>query len=95
MAGELIWSRAALDDLEAIAAFIARDSRIHARRCVERLLESCERLLAQPSPSPIRAEIAHEGPREHQLPGFRILYEKQGEDLHLLAVLQDRRTGLF
>ena len=45
MATELIWSSESLDDLDAIAEFIARDSPHHAQRVVETLFE-----LTMPSP---------------------------------------------
>lgn len=91
MAGELIWSRAALDDIEAIAAFIARDSSIHARRLVERIIADSERLCAQPARDQRIPESNRNGVREHSIDGFRILYQHQGEDLHLLAVVHGPR----
>lgn len=39
MAAELIWSSESLDDIDAIARFIARDSPHHAQRVVEALFE--------------------------------------------------------
>lgn len=90
MAGELIWSRAALDDIEAIAAFIARDSLIHARRVVEQIIACGERLLAQPTLGEIAPESSQVALHEHSLYSFRILFERQGQDLHLLAIVHGR-----
>jgi plasmid stabilization system protein ParE len=42
MAGELIWSLEALDDIDAIARYIARDSAVHARRVVSEILVPCD-----------------------------------------------------
>lgn len=39
MAAELIWTEEALDDVDAIAEFITRDSLYHARRVVEAMFE--------------------------------------------------------
>lgn len=39
MAAELSWSGEALDDIDAIAQFIARDSPHHAQRVVEALFD--------------------------------------------------------
>ena len=39
MAAELIWTEEALDDVDAIAELIARDSPYHARRVVEAMFE--------------------------------------------------------
>jgi len=40
MAAEVIWSSEALDDLDAIVRFIARDSLHHAQQVVEVLFEA-------------------------------------------------------
>ncbi|WP_295622540.1 type II toxin-antitoxin system RelE/ParE family toxin [uncultured Lamprocystis sp.] len=52
MAGELIWALEALDDIDAIARYIARyiarDSAVYARRVVSEILELGELLLTQP-----------------------------------------------
>ncbi len=89
MAGELIWSRTALDDIEAIAVFIARDSLIHARRIVEQIIACGERLLVQPALGEIAPESSRERVHEYSLYGFRILFERQGQDLHLLAIIHN------
>lgn len=87
MAGELIWSRAALDDLEAIAAFVARDSAIQARRLVEHVFQGAEQLLARPTLDQRRAPFQNEDPREYSVQGLRVLYEPQGDDVHILGVV--------
>ena len=50
MAAEVIWSSEALDDLDAIARFIARDSLHHAQRVVEVLFELGEVMLPTRGP---------------------------------------------
>ncbi|NEV62031.1 type II toxin-antitoxin system RelE/ParE family toxin [Thiorhodococcus minor] len=87
MAGELIWSRTALDDIEAIAAWIARDSNIHACALVERMLESGEALLQTPSTARLLLEL--DGTRIFAQPAgaFHLIYERQGEDFHVLAII--------
>ncbi|MBK1718026.1 type II toxin-antitoxin system RelE/ParE family toxin [Thiocystis violacea] len=91
MAGELIWSRAALDDIEAIATLVARDSRIHAKRLVERIFQDSEQLRARSAGDQPSPEFDRHGVRGHGIQGFRVLYERQGEDIHLLAVVHDGR----
>ncbi|WP_295394912.1 hypothetical protein [uncultured Thiodictyon sp.] len=39
MAGQLIWTLEVLDDIEAIARYIARGSTVHAGRIVSEILE--------------------------------------------------------
>lgn len=87
MAGELIWSRGALDDLEAIATFVARDSPRYAGWLVARVFAEAEHLLGQPRPGSRIPELPLDQVREQHLAGFRLLFERQGDDLHLLAVV--------
>lgn len=92
MAGELIWSRAALDDIEAIAAFVARDSVIQARRLVEHVFQSAERLLVRPTLDQRRVPGQSEGMRDYSIQGLRVLYELQGDDVHILGVVIGMRA---
>lgn len=48
MAAELIWTEEALDDVDAIAELIARDSPYHARRVVEAMFELGDEAGEQP-----------------------------------------------
>ena len=92
MAGELIWSRAALDDIEAIAAIVARDSAIQARRLVEQVFQGAERLLIRPMLDQRRTSGQGEGMREYGVQGLRVLYEPQGDDVHILGVVIGARA---
>ena len=92
MAGELIWSRAALDDIEAIAAYIARDSAIQSRRLVELVFQGAERLLARPTLDQRRTPGQGEGMRDYSIQGLRVLYEPQGDDVHILGVVIGTRA---
>ncbi len=87
MAGELIWSRTALEDIEGIASSIGRDSFVHARRFVEKVLEEADRVLEQPTIHHPVAQPDRGGPSLRGLYGHRLLFERQGEDLHLLGVI--------
>jgi plasmid stabilization system protein ParE len=48
MAAALIWSSESLDDIDALAQFIARDSQHHAQRVVEALFELGDEIAAHP-----------------------------------------------
>ena len=48
MAAALIWSSESLDDIDALAQFIARDSPHHAQRVVEALFELGDEIAAHP-----------------------------------------------
>ena len=48
MAYEVVWAPEALDDVDDIAAYIARDSAIYAEVVVDRILDATRRLAEQP-----------------------------------------------
>ena len=93
MAGELIWSRAALDDLAAIAAFIAEDSRVQSRRVLEAVFAGAESLLDRPGKPQMAPESGSEVVFEARIRGYRLLFERQGDDLHVLAIAHGREPA--
>jgi len=91
MAGELIWALEALDDIDAIARYIARDSAVHARRVVSEILELGELFLTQPLMGRVVPELANPTIREHFIYCYRVIYQVSGEDVQVLAVIHGRR----
>jgi plasmid stabilization system protein ParE len=91
MAGGVIWSQEALDDIDAIAAYIARDSLAHARRFVSQVLDLGDLILTQPEMGRIVPELRQERVREHFIYSYRIVYEIRDEDIHVLAVIHGKR----
>jgi toxin ParE1/3/4 len=65
MAGDVIWALEALDDIDAIARYIARDSQTQARRVVSEVLDLAELLVTQPSMGRVVPELGHSAIREH------------------------------
>lgn len=61
MAAALIGSSESLDDTDAIAKFIGRDSLHHAQRIAEGLFELGERVVAQPLAGRVVPELATPG----------------------------------
>lgn len=91
MAAELIWSAESLDDIDAIAAFIARDSRHHAQRVVEMLFELGDVIRAHPHAGRMVPELNDPNVRERFLYSYRVIYEIVPERVNVLAVLHGRR----
>ena len=91
MAAEVIWSSEALDDLDAIARFIARDSLHHAQRVVEVLFELGEMIAAHPRAGRVVPELGDAQVRERFLYSYRLIYEVRFERIEVLAVLHGRR----
>lgn len=91
MAGLLIWSSEALDDVDAIAQFIARDSEHHARRVVEAFFALGDAIGEHPLAGRIVPELGSPAVRERFLYSYRLIYEISDGQVAVLAVLHGRR----
>ena len=91
MAAALIWSDEALEDIDAIAQFIARDSAHHAQRVVEAVFELGDVILAHPKAGRVVPELNDPTVRERFLYSYRVIYEIEAERIAVLAVLHGRR----
>lgn len=91
MARELIWSNEALDDIDAIARFIERDSPQHARRLVDALFALGDSICDQPMIGRIVPELGRADLRERFLYSYRLLYEIAGQRVAVVAVIHGRR----
>lgn len=91
MAAELIWSSESLDDIDAIAEFIARNSPHHAQRVVAALFDLGDVIATHPLVGRIVPELHDHAVRERFLYSYRVIYEIRVERIEILAVLHGRR----
>ena len=91
MAKAIVWSQEALDDIEAIAEYISRDSIYHAQRVVEEIFTITEAIHNHPKMGRIVPELSGEHIREHFIYSYRIIYEIRGKQIVILAVIHGRR----
>ena len=91
MAAALIWSSESLDDIDALAQFIARDSPHHAKRVVEALFDLGDVIAAHPLAGRLVPEVDGTSVRERFLYSYRIIYDIRSEHIAVLAVLHGRR----
>ncbi|MGD0091866.1 MAG: type II toxin-antitoxin system RelE/ParE family toxin [Planctomycetota bacterium] len=94
--GQVTWGPSALDDVDAIAAYIARDSADRAALFVRRLLEATDRLEEFPHSGHIIPEINDPSCREIVVGSYRIMYEVRDGDVWITGVVhgaQDWRPG--
>jgi plasmid stabilization system protein ParE len=81
------WTRRALDDLDGIRWFIARDSVGSASLVVNRLVAAAERLGSFPELGRVVPEFGRADVRELIRRPYRIVYRLVEEDeLHVIAV---------
>lgn len=87
----LIWTEPALNDLEAIAEYIALDKPDAARRYVQRVFEAVERLAHFPKSGSIPPEIPHLPYRQVVVQPCRVFYRTEGQDILIVFVMRSER----
>lgn len=80
------WTPQALDDIEAIANFIARDSDYYARMCTIKIFEAVDRLELFPGSGRIVPELNRREIREVIWSNYRIIYRIEKELVEILTV---------
>jgi addiction module RelE/StbE family toxin len=87
----LVWSDAALEDIDEIAEYIHRDSPHYAQRVVEELFAATDLLLEQPRLGRVVPELGQQNIRERFVYSYRLIYEIHSTELHILAVIHGKR----
>ena len=88
---KLIWSPQAIEDIAAIAEYIARDSTFYAESMVERIFQAPERLMQFPKLGRVVPEKNDESIREIFVFQYRIIYEIAVSEIHILTVVHGKR----
>ena len=89
----VVWSGDALNDIEALAEYIARDSHYYAQLVVAEVVAAGETLVDQPTRGRVVPELNDPSIRERFIYSYRLIYEvRESEfEVHLLAVLHGKR----
>lgn len=85
------WSPTALDDVDAIAEYINRDSPAYTRAVVNKLLDTARNLKTFPNAGRIVPELGDEAIRERFVYSYRIIYRIQDSDVLIVAVVHGKR----
>ena len=88
---KLRWTTQAVEDVEAIGKFIAKDSGAYADLVVARLLEAVERLELFPQSGRIVPELGDSQLREIIESPYRIVYRVLDESVEILTVFRASR----
>ena len=88
---KVIWAPSALDDIDALAAYIARDSVYHASLFIDRLFETADLLKEQPEIGRVISEIGSPDCREIIYGSYRIMYRIQKNSIWINAVIHGAR----
>jgi len=83
---EVTWTPQALDDLEAICLFIARDAPQIAELFAERVFRTSDRLREFPRSGRVVQEIGRDNIREVIIQNYRVIYRLLPEKVEILTV---------
>ena len=89
--GQVIWSPSALNDIDAIAEYIARDSVDRAALFVSRIVESTDQLQKFPLSGRVIPEIGDKSCREILYGFYRIMYRVEDNDVWITGVVHGER----
>jgi len=87
----IVWTLQAIEDVEAIRAYIARDSPHYAALMVERIVESVDRLKEFPRSGRVVPEVDRDASREVILGTYRIVYRLEDDRAEILTVVHAAR----
>jgi len=94
--GKIIWAPSALEDIEAIAKYIERDSIDRAALFVDRVIEMTDQLEDFPQSGRVIPEINDENCRELIYGMYRIMYRIAKREIWITGVIhgaRNRRSG--
>jgi toxin ParE1/3/4 len=91
MAYQVVWSLRALDDVDEIAAYIARDSPAYAGALIGKILETTRALTNFPLAGRIVPEFGDETLREKLVYSYRIIDRVENQIVTIAAIIHGKR----
>ncbi len=88
---QVIWAEPALNDLDAIADYIALDNPAAASELVRRVFAHVDQLLSHPDSGSKPRELRGGRYRQIVVPPCRIFYRREGETVYVLHVMRGER----
>lgn len=95
MGYQVVWSPQAIDDIDAIAAYIARDSISYAAAVVQRIIEITRDLSKSPETGKVVQEFGDETIREQFAYTYRIIYKIRENIVTIAAVIHGKALLKF
>ena len=85
------WSPEALNDVDAIAEYINRDSPAYARAVAEKIIEASRNLTQFPQVGRIVPELDNDKIRERFVYSYRLIYRIEDDVVLIAAVVHGKR----
>lgn len=95
MALQVAWSPAAVDDLEGIATYLARDSVAYARAVASKVLATAKSVGQVPEIGRLVPEVGVESIRERFVYSYRLIYRIEPHRVFVLAIVHGKRLVDF
>jgi toxin ParE1/3/4 len=92
VAHRLVWSPTALEDADAIAAYISRDSRQYASAVTRRFRDTARDLRQFPLSGRMVPELEDERIREKIVYGWRMIYRIENAVVTIAAIVHSRQS---
>jgi plasmid stabilization system protein ParE len=89
---QVIWTEPALNDLDAIADYIAVENSIAAAALVQRVFAHMEQLEAHPESGPRVPELKRSRYRQIVEPPCRVFYRFDGKKVFILYVMRSEQS---
>jgi addiction module RelE/StbE family toxin len=90
--GQVVWAPSALEDLDALGEYIARDSVDRAALLITRVIEIADRLQDYPFSGRVIPEVNDKLCREIILGSYRIMYRIEGDEVWITGVVHGARN---
>lgn len=91
MAQQLSWSPEAVEDLQAIAEFIGRDSLFYANSVVTKMMAVSRSLIETPMIGRVVPELGDDQFRERFVYSYRVIYRVRNEEILVAAIIHGKR----
>ena len=91
MAGRVVWTESAWQELDCAASYIARDSPHYAAALIEDARAAARSLRRFPRRGRVVRELNDEFVRELSVKSYRLIYEIRGRDVAVLAFIHSAR----
>ena len=88
---KVVWTKQAKRDLQAIYAYIARDSEYYATEVIDTILEAERRIDVHPTAGGIVRERMQRDIRQVKRYSYRIIYKILRARIDVLTVVHERR----
>jgi toxin ParE1/3/4 len=91
MAYRVVWSPRAVDDLEAVAQYIAADSTAYAAAVVKTILNTTRNFSRFPFSGRVVPELGDDSIREWFAYSYRVIYRVEEETVTVAAIVHGKR----